>query len=133
MSAPNLAIVNALYRALEDGKHGAELSRLFTDDMLMIERPNLIKPKGAQATRAHMLANSAAGASLLSRQTFAVHSAIEHGDTVIVRLLWTGTIARDAGPFHAGQELTAHVAQFIQLKDGRIAAIETYDCYEPFA
>lgn len=133
MSSSSLTVVTALYRALEAGKQGAELSELFTDDMVMVERPNLIKPTGARATRSHMLANSAAGASLLSRQKFDVHSAISHGDTVIVRLLWTGTIARDVAPFHAGQELTAHVAQFIQLKDGQIASIETYDCYEPFA
>ena len=39
----------------------------------------------------------------------------------------------DMDPAPSGQELTAHIAQFIELKDGRIASIETYDCYEPFA
>lgn len=131
--ASNLAVVTALYRALEAGKHGAELAPFFTDDQVTIEHPNLIKPKGARAKRSELLANSAAGASLLSRQSYAVHSAIEHGDTVIVRLLWTGTIARDVGPFRAGQQLTAHVAQFLEVEHGRIASIETYDCYEPFA
>lgn len=49
-----------------------------------------------------------------------------------MRSTWTGEIATDAGPFRAGQQLTAHVAQFIDVRDGRIASIETYDCYEPF-
>jgi ketosteroid isomerase-like protein len=50
----------------------------------------------------------------------------------ILRIHWTATIARDAGPFKAGQQLSAYIAQFISTRDGRIASIETYDCYEPF-
>ena len=46
--------------------------------------------------------------------------------------LRTGEIARDFGPFRRGQTLTAHIAQFIETRDGRICRIETYDCYEPF-
>ena len=62
-----------------------------------------------------------------------MHSAIDAGDTAIMRLTWTGEIARDVGGFRAGQTLTAHIAQFITVRDGRVAAIETFDCYEPFA
>ena len=47
-------------------------------------------------------------------------------------LTWRGRIAGDVGPFREGQELTAHIAQFIETRDGRVARIETYDCYEPF-
>ena len=54
------------------------------------------------------------------------------GDTAIVRLTWTGVVARAVGPFREGQVLTARVAQFVETRDGRIAAIETFDCYEPF-
>jgi len=42
-------------------------------------------------------------------------------------------IARAAGPFREGQVLTAHIAQFIESQDGRVASIETFDCYEPFS
>jgi ketosteroid isomerase-like protein len=134
MDAPaaNTALVIALHRALEAGQHGAALAHLFTDDAVTIGHPSLINPRGWRVERDGMLANSSAGANLLSRQTYDVRSVIEHGQTVVVRLLWTGTIARDEGPFHAGQQLTAHVAQFIEVRDGRIASIETYDCYEPF-
>ena len=41
-------------------------------------------------------------------------------------------MARDVGLFRAGQELVAHIAQFVRVRDGRVASIETYDCYEPF-
>lgn len=32
----------------------------------------------------------------------------------------------------SGSVLTAHVAQFVETRDGRIASIETFDGYEPF-
>jgi ketosteroid isomerase-like protein len=80
-----------------------------------------------------MLEASQSGASLLESQHYDVQSALEVGDTAIVRLTWTGVIARAVGPFRAGQVLTAHVAQFITAVEGRIASIETYDCYEPLA
>ena len=49
-----------------------------------------------------------------------------------MRLTWSGTVCADVGAFAAGQQLTAHIAQFITVRDGRISAIATYDCYEPF-
>ena len=54
------------------------------------------------------------------------------GTRPILRLTWTGTVGADVGRFVAGQQLTAHIAQFITVRDGRISAIATYDCYEPF-
>lgn len=122
----------ALHRALENGLHGEALRPFFTKDATTTEHPNAIKPRGAVVPLEQMLTNSASGAALLARQRYEVHSAIEHASTAILRLTWTGTVARDVGPFRAGQELTAHIAQFVTVEDGRVAAIETFDCYEPF-
>ena len=44
----------------------------------------------------------------------------------------SGTVAADIGRFVPGQQPTAHIAQFITVRDGRISAIATYDCYAPF-
>jgi ketosteroid isomerase-like protein len=131
-AASPLTVARALHAALEAGKHGLELRQLFTDDCTTLEHPNLIKPRGGSADLDHMLAASSAGADLLAKQNYGVRSAIEHGDMAILRLVWTGVIARAAGPFRAGQVLTAHIAQFIRVRDGKVASIETYDCYEPF-
>jgi hypothetical protein len=127
-----LDVARALHAALEAGQHGAALRQYFTEDAITLEHPNLIKPRGATAGLEQMLAASSAGAGLLSKQTYAVRSAMERGDTAILRLTWTGVIARDVGKFHIGQVLTAHIAQFISVRGGRIASIETFDCYEPF-
>lgn len=124
-----LDAVHALYAALELGQPRPEL---FTEDARTLEHPNAIKPRGAQASLAEMMAAAQKGKELLSSQRYEVRSAIEHGDTAIVRLRWTGVIAKDAGPFRQGQVLTAHIAQFIETRGWKVASIETYDCYEPF-
>lgn len=127
------ALARELHAALEEGAHGDQLRELFTDDATTIERPNLIKPAGAISDLHQMLAASTAGADLLREQRYDVHDIIEQGDTAVLRVTWTGVIARDVGPFTAGQELTAHIAQFVTARAGRIASIETYDCYQPFS
>ena len=78
-----------------------------------------------------MLRASDAGASLLARQTYEVLSMMEVDAIAIVRLRWAGVVARDAGPYREGQMLVAHIAQFIETRDRRIASVETFDCYEP--
>lgn len=133
MADTPLQIARALHRALEAGKSGAELRALFTEDAKTVERPNLIKPAGAVATLERMLAASAAGAELLAQQSYTVHHELELGNLAVLRLTWTGVIRRSVGPFREGQELKAHIAQFIETRDGRIASIETFDCYEPFS
>jgi hypothetical protein len=129
-----LEIVHALYGALE----GAALSEalaveLFTDDARTIEHPNLLKARGAVASRAEMAAQAKKGAAILASQRYEVHQAIESAGAVTVRLTWTGVMAVDLGPLRSGQVLKAHVAQFFAIRGRRIATIETYDCYEPFA
>ena len=54
------------------------------------------------------------------------------GSRVMVRATWCGVIATAAGPFQAGQQLTAHIAALITVKDGQVTDHETFDCYEPF-
>ena len=133
MSTSPIAIARALHAALESGQHGDALRALFTEDARTLEHPNLIKPSGATIELAQMLPASSAGAGLLAKQTYEVHSALELGSLAVLRLTWTGVIAQGVGPFHAGQVLTAKIAQFIQTRDGRVALIETYDCYHPLA
>lgn len=129
----NAELVKQLYAGIEAGRHGDQLAALMTDDVRTIERPNALVPAGRVSDRSAMLAASSAGAALLRRQRYDVRTIVAHDDTVTSRLTWTGVVGRDAGPFVAGQSLTAHIAQFVRVRDGRIAEIETYDCYEPFA
>ena len=133
MDRTSVDIARTLHRALEAGEHGEALRRHFTSDAETIEHPNAIRPTGGRLALADMLAGSSAGTRLLAAQRYDEIDAIALGDLAIIRLVWTGTIATDVGPFRAGQILTAHIAQFVSTRDGCIARIETFDCYEPFA
>ena len=133
MSSSPIAVARALHEALEAGVHGEALEDFFTPDASTLERPNLLKPRGAAIALGEMLSNSTAGAGLLAQQRYELIDAVAHDRLAILRLFWTGTIARDVGPFRAGQQLRAHIAQFISTRDGRVSGIETYDCYEPFS
>jgi len=128
-----IAIAQSLHRALEAGLSGDELRRHFAPSAVTVEHPNLAKPKGARMPLEQMLTASEAGAGLLASQRYDVHSAVTAGDTAILRLTWTGVIARDAGSFRQGDELVAHIAQFVETADGLITSIETFDCYEPIS
>jgi ketosteroid isomerase-like protein len=122
----------ALHSAIELGRFGQELEDLFTEDVAFTEYPNRVKPSGGIQGLQDMLTSSRAGARLLAQQRYDVHHASQHGNTAIMRLTWMGTVGADVGPFMVGQQLTAHIAQFITVRDGRISAIASYDCYEPF-
>jgi ketosteroid isomerase-like protein len=121
----------ALHDALTSGRSGAELDALFTEDAFTLTHPNAVLPRGGRADRAQLLQASQAGASLLARQSYEVVSAMEVGSMAVLRVIWTGVVARDRGPFRAGQVLKAAIAQFVDTDGARIRSIETYDCYDP--
>ena len=97
------------------------------------ELPNAVNRGGTERDVATAREAFARGRVLLASQTYDVHEVIESGDTIAARTTWRGTMAIDAGPLKAGQELVAHIATFTQVRDGRIFRHATYDCYEPLA
>src|ERR1700742_4918425 len=105
----------------------AALERLLHPDVRISEMPNLMNRGGSERDRATALAAFARGRGLLAAQSFEVHSAVADGDTIAARSTWRGTLAS------TGQELTAHIASFTEVRDGRVYRHATYDCYEPFA
>ena len=98
-----------------------------------IERPNLLAPGGAVRRTDEVVKGFLAGKALLSEQEFIVHEVLVDADRASVRATWTGTVGIDAGPFHRGDTLTAHIAALALIRDGRILEHDTYDCYEPIA
>ena len=90
-------------------------------------------PRAPRRTSTQTIAGFRAGKALLSRQTFDVHEVLVCGERAAVRTTWSGTIARDAGPYLAGTTLVSHIGGFLTVRDGRVVDHETFDCYEPFA
>jgi len=126
-------VVRRYYAVVGDLTHTeAELEALLHPDATLVELPNPVAPQGARRSAEEALAAFRAGRALLSEQSIEIQELMAAGERAAVRALWQGTVGRDAGPFAAGTRLTAHIAAFVTVRDGRVLAHETYDCYEPF-
>lgn len=51
---------------------------------------------------------------------------------VALETLWVGVLAIPVGALHAGGEMKAHFAMFLEFEADRIRAQRNYDCFEPF-
>lgn len=109
-----------------------DLRAVLAPDVVVIEHPNALIPRGATRDLAQTLDGFRRGKALLSAQEFTVHEVIAAGDRAAARVTWRGVIKDAAGPFERGQELIAHVAAILTVASGRIVRHETFDCYEPF-
>jgi ketosteroid isomerase-like protein len=128
----NLEIVTSYLRALEGGAVDAELEAFLHEEAVIHVLPNRIAPQGQVRDRAAAVADSAKGKKLLREQRYAVRSSIATGDTVVLEVEWSGTLAVGFGSLPEGYELRAYVAMFLELLDGRIVSQRNYDCYEPW-
>ena len=113
------AIVADLGSSVED------LRAIVEPDAVFTERPNPISPSGHMRTLDETIAGFEAGKSRLTAQSIQIHEVLVAGDRAAVRSTWRGTIG--------ATEIVAHLAGFVTVREGRIAAHETFDCYEPFA
>ena len=104
----------------------AELEAIAHPGYTFREWPNAINPRGGERDLAGSRAGLEHARTLLTEHSFDVHEHLVHGDTVVSRMTWRGTLAA------TGQELVAHISQHNTVKDGRILRTESFDCYEPF-
>ncbi|HET6848313.1 MAG TPA: nuclear transport factor 2 family protein [Gaiellales bacterium] len=109
----------------------AELDELLAPDVTMIERPNMLKPSGGTRDGQEVRAGVEAGQALLAWQSYEPRDHVAEGDTVVMRMRWSGELAVDAGPWPAGTRMSAWCVAHYRLADGHIASIEQHDCYEP--
>jgi ketosteroid isomerase-like protein len=125
----NLETVRAYFRVLETYTDAAQVAHFYHPEIVQEEFPNLFLPKGMTRN----LDTLVEGAALLSARRYEILNEMAFGDWVAVEFLWQGTLAIDAGPLKKGQVMTTHSASFIQLRDGKIIAQRSYDCYEPLS
>src|SRR5262245_44262329 len=102
------------------------LARVLHPEAQISEMPNAINRDGTERDLAQARAAFARGKGLLARQSYDVHEVVTDGDKIAARATWRGTLAAD------GKQLTAHIATFSEVRDGKIFRHATYDCYEPF-
>ena len=131
-SADIARLVRRYFATVADlGSTEEDLRSMLAVDLRAVEHPNAITPNGAVRDLESTCSGFRSGKALLSEQTFDVHEVLTSGERAAVRATWRGVVGVDAGPYRRGQELVAHIAGFLTVRDGRIADHETFDCYEP--
>src|SRR5215212_7735487 len=136
--AANLETARRYLAAIEAGSAGdagsaAESAEaFFTPDVLQEEFPNRLVPTGARRDLAALREAAERGRAVLRGQRYEVRAAYAVGETVILEVLWAGTLAVPVGQLQPGQEMRAHFAVVLEFRDGRIRRQRNYDCFEPF-
>lgn len=128
----NLALATRFLQAVEAGATGEALAAFFHPDLVQHELPNRLFPAGVTRDRAAVLASAARGAALMRSQRYTLVGALAQGDRVVLEVDWAGTLAVPLRDLPAGHELRARQALFLELRDGQIATMRHYDCFEPF-
>jgi len=132
VEAANLATIRGYLEALQGGAVGEALAKFFTPDVRQVEFPNRLNPRGGVSDLPTILRRAEQGQNLLRSQRFEILSELAQDHRAAVEAKWTGTLAVVLGSLEAGATMTAHVAMFFQLVDGRIQLQRNYDCFEPW-
>jgi ketosteroid isomerase-like protein len=118
------AVVRRYFAVVADlGSTAEELEALLHPEAVFVEFPNAIAPEGHERDVAATMRGFIAGKQRLSSQRIDVHEILVSGERAAVRSTWHGTIE--------ATQVTAHMAGWITVRDGRVLRHETYDCYEP--
>ena len=130
---PNVTLVREYLAAIGRGEAGEGMRRFFDADFQQTEFPNTLNPKGQQSDLADSLARSEKGKKLLSAQRYDVKTVTNQGETVVLEVDWTGTLAIAALGLPVGGQMKAHFAMFIEVRNGKIWRQRNYDCFEPWS
>ncbi|MFC5864315.1 nuclear transport factor 2 family protein [Acidicapsa dinghuensis] len=125
----HLDLIRDYFASIESG---VSTRAFFTEDMLQIEFPNRLNPKGQRSDLVSLIQRSEMGKKVLTSQHYEIVSAIAQGNRAAVEAVWTGTLAIPFGALSAGSVMKAYFAIFFQFRDGKIALQHNYDCFEPW-
>ena len=132
----NLETARLYLAAIERSTSAAEVGRpiheFFAPEVELIEYPNRLVPTGGTRDLAAVKAAAERGKKAVSGQRYEVIAAYAVRDTVILEVLWVGTLAVPLGSLSAGDEMRAHFAVFLEFRDGLIVRQRNYDCFDPF-
>lgn len=124
------AIEEDCLRAADDPTSSA--AEFYATDVVQEEFPNRFLPNGASRSLPELREAAARGRKVMRAQRFEPRTVHAIGETVILEVLWVGTIAIPIGALAPGDEMRAHFAVFLEFGDGLIVHHRTYDCFEPF-
>ncbi|GAA3629878.1 hypothetical protein GCM10022200_10760 [Microbacterium awajiense] len=119
------AVVRRYFAVVGDlGSTEEQLRAILDPRAVFRELPNPIAPAGHTRDLEQTVSGFLAGKSRLTDQRIDIHELLVSGERIAVRSTWRGVIGET--------EIVAHMAGFVTVRDGRVVAHDTYDCYEPF-
>lgn len=128
----NLEIAQQYLTALEQGVDCNKLAEFFATDVVQEEFPNRLVPAGAKRDLAARLDGCERGKKVMTKQRYEIKNALADENFAALEVLWMGTLAIPFGSLPAGGQMRAHVAMFLEFRDGKIVAQRNYDCFEPW-
>lgn len=127
---PNIRTAVRYHQAVSRFAASEELAAFFHPDAVHTQLPNALFPDGTVRHLPDLITATRQGHKLLAEQHFEVINAVATGAQVALEATWSGTLAVSLGDLSAGQVLRAHIAAFLEFRDGKIIAQRNYDCYE---
>lgn len=98
------------------------VAALLHDDVVVVEHPNKLNPRGARYDKAAIRAAGERGAAVMAREHYDVRALTIDGDRAVAQIAWLGVL-------HDGREMRAEICSVIELRDGRVWRQEQYDCF----
>ncbi len=124
-----LTIAKNYLKAIKAHQH---LSLFFHPDVVQIELPNRLNPKGVVCNLEKILERDYKSRRLLKVQNYEIENETVTDDTVVLQIKWTGVVAVSIGTLGAGQTMKGYFAMFFQFKNGQIIKQTNYNCFDDF-
>lgn len=124
-----LTIAKNYLKAIKANK---DLSLFFHPDVMQIELPNRLNPKGVISNAEQIAERFSKSRKLLKMQNYEIENDVVKDDLVVLQIKWTGVLAVSVGTLGAGQTMKGHFAMFFQFKNGQIIKQTNYNCFEDF-
>ncbi|QCO98667.1 nuclear transport factor 2 family protein [Arthrobacter sp. 24S4-2] len=124
-----LDCVLGFVRAIEAGGGAAEVDAFLADDFKLVEAPHLLAPEGSTRSRDQVLAGADQSRTVVEGQRFDVRRTTCEGGRVVLEVDWSATLLMDLRYWDAGEVIQARTTSVFEVRDGRIASQDSYDCY----
>ena len=131
MESDHVKAARRTLAAIEIGDETA-LRQIYAENVVQIEHPNRLKPKGDRRQIDKMMADLKRGKALLREEHYEVLEATSAGDVVALQVKWTGIVNVAVGALQPGDEMICESAIFLKFQGDRVVEQHNYDCFEDF-
>lgn len=125
----NIAAAMSFVRAVEK-MDGAEMEGYFGPGVEQIEMPNAFKPTGQVRDLAALKADIEKAKNIIEEQHYDIVNTVASGGTVVLEMVWHGTVATDLPGLQKGQTLRAQCVAMFEFSDGQVIKMRNYDCFD---